>query len=270
MVSRRNPARITVTGVVEQGVEQGSLVLTAPDGTCYQVGGVAGLRAGASVELVGRVRDEVMTTAQQGRPLEVEQVTYLDAQGHPRRPELWLLRHGQTQWSLEHKHTGRTDAVLTEEGERTARAVADTLARTRFDAVYSSPLTRARRTAELAGYPDAHLLPDAVEWDYGDVEGVTTEQVRERVPGWTVWTHDFTGGESLRQVGRRADAVIAQVRATTGERALLVAHGHFLRILTARWLGRPAADGALYALETARISVLGWEREQPVLTRWNA
>lgn len=271
MVSGRAAQNRIVSGVVEEGVEHRSLVLTAQDGTTYQVGSVPGLRAGMRVELVGRALTDMMTTAQQGTPFAADRVTFLDERDEPRRPELWLLRHGETQWSLEHKHTGNTDLELTAEGEEAARAMVDRLAGTAFDAVLTSPLLRASRTAELAGFADAQVVAESVEWDYGDIEGVTTEEVRRTGPAdWTVWTHEFTGGESLRQVGRRADAVIARVRSTVPERALLVGHGHFLRILTARWLGRPSADGALYKLGTAGISVLGWEREQPVITRWNA
>ncbi len=182
--------------------------------------------------------------------------------------ELWLVRHGETAWSAAGRHTSTTDLPLTDEGEQVAKTLADRLARQSFDLVLTSPRLRARRTAELAGFPDAEISDDLVEWDYGDYEGITTPQIREGVPGWTVWTHPSPGGETAGQVGERLDRVVAQTR--TVERALVFGHGHALRALTARWLALPVAAGAHFRLDTATVSVLGWEREIPVVLRWNA
>jgi broad specificity phosphatase PhoE len=182
--------------------------------------------------------------------------------------ELWLVRHGQTEWSREGRHTSSTDVPLTEEGVAVAKSLAERLAGERFGLVLTSPRQRARRTAELAGFPDAHVEPGLVEWDYGDYEGLTTEQIRRRVPGWTVWTHGCPGGESAEQVGRRLDRVVAKAR-EHGGRVLVFGHGHALRVLAARWLGQQAEDGRLYRLDTATVGSLGYEREAPVLLRWN-
>jgi broad specificity phosphatase PhoE len=182
--------------------------------------------------------------------------------------EVWLVRHGQTEWSVAGKHTGTTDVPLTEEGEASARALAPRLAGETFALALSSPLQRARRTAELAGVADAEVEPDLVEWDYGDYEGVTTEEIRETVPGWTVWTHPSPGGESAEHVSARLDRVVARCLDTSGD-VLLVAHGHALRGLAARWLGLPVTDGRLFTLDTGTVSVLGHERETRVVHRWN-
>ena len=182
--------------------------------------------------------------------------------------EVWLARHGETEWSREKKHTGCTDLALTARGEEAARAIADRLGVVDFTLVLTSPLIRARDSARLAGFPDADTEPDLVEWGYGEYEGVTTEEIRETLPGWTVWTHPTPGGESAEQVGHRLDRVIAKVHAAGG-RVLLFGHGHSLRALTARWLGQPVAAGRHYKLDTATISVLGYERETPVIVRWN-
>ena len=187
--------------------------------------------------------------------------------------ELWLVRHGETEWSREHRHTSRTDLPLTEAGARVARELAGRLAGTAFDLVLTSPRQRARRTAELAGFPDATVDPDLVEWDYGDYEGVTSAEIRETVPGWTVWTHPMPGGETAEQVTARLDRVVERVRRQQGAahgRALLFGHGHALRALTARWLGRPVAEGAHFVLDTATVSVLSYERETPAVLRWNS
>ena len=182
---------------------------------------------------------------------------------------LWLVRHGATEWSRSGRHTGTTDLPLLPEGEQDARALAGRLAGTAFRLVLTSPLQRARRTAELAGFPDAEIDADLVEWEYGDYEGVTTAEIRESVPGWTVWSHPCPGGESAEQVGARVDRLIARVRAVDGD-VLLVSHGHTLRALAARWVGLPTTDGRLLALDTGTISVLGYERETAVVTRWNS
>lgn len=182
--------------------------------------------------------------------------------------EVWLARHGETEWSRDGKHTSHTDVDLTSKGEDAARTIADRLRDVGFDLVLTSPLARARDTARLAGYTEAHKEADLVEWDYGEYEGVTTPQIRETVPGWTVWSHPSPGGETAEQIGRRLDRVISKVDAVSG-RVLLFGHGHSLRALAARWLRQPVGDGRHYKLDTATISVLGYERETPVIARWN-
>ncbi|MGN6130695.1 MAG: histidine phosphatase family protein [Nocardioidaceae bacterium] len=182
--------------------------------------------------------------------------------------EVWLVRHGETEWSRDHRHTSRTDIPLTGNGEAAARALAGRLDAMTFDAVLTSPRCRARRTAELAGFPDARVEDGLVEWDYGDYEGVTTEEIRRDVPGWSVWTHGSPGGESAAQVTQRLDRVVQQLRGAG--RVLVFAHGHSLRALAARWTGQPVADGRFLRLDTATLSTLGYERETPVILRWNA
>lgn len=186
-----------------------------------------------------------------------------------RQDEVWLVRHGETEWSRDHRHTSVTDLDLTPVGERVARELGERVAGVAFDLVLTSPRTRARRTAALLGHPDAEVDDDLVEWAYGDYEGITTAEIRETVPGWTVWTHPVPGGETAAQVTERLDRVVARVRGAAG-RTLLVGHGHALRALAARWLGLPATDGRLLRLDTATVSVLGHERESPVVLRWNS
>jgi probable phosphoglycerate mutase len=183
--------------------------------------------------------------------------------------EVWLVRHGETEWSRDHRHTSRTDVPLTAAGEAVAAKLSETFRGMTFGLVLTSPRQRARRTAALAGFPDAHVDDDLVEWDYGDYEGVTTEQIRERVPGWTVWTHPSPGGETAAQVTARMDRVLARIRAY-GERVLVFGHGHALRSLAARWIEQPVAEGRFLRLDTATVSTLGYERETPVILRWNA
>ena len=178
-----------------------------------------------------------------------------------------LVRHGATEWSTVGKHTGRTDLPLTEDGLAQARALVPLLARWDFAAVLTSPLERAAATcreAGLAGTPD----PDLQEWDYGDHEGRTTPEIRESEPGWTVWRGSIPGGESLADVGARADRVVERLRAVEGDVAV-VSHGHFLRVLTARWLGLDPAAGASLILDTGTLSVLSTERETPAIRLWN-
>jgi probable phosphoglycerate mutase len=182
--------------------------------------------------------------------------------------ELWLVRHGETEWSRDHRHTSVTDLALTEEGERVAQGLPERLAGHVFDLVLTSPRVRARRTAELAGFADADVDEDLVEWAYGDYEGVTTVEIRETVPGWTVWTHPTPGGETAEEVATRLDRVVT--RAREAERVLVFGHGHALRALTARWLDLPASAGRHFRLDTATVSTLGYERENPVLLRWNS
>ena len=198
--------------------------------------------------------------------------------------EIVLVRHGQTEWSLDGRHTGRTDLPLTREGERQARAAGALLAGSKISAAWSSPAERARHTAELAGLPLQGTDPDLWEWDYGGYEGVTTQDIQRGRPGWNLWTDGVIPGEpgrfpgeSVAHVGERCDRVIRRMRplvAPDSDAALdgdvaLVAHGHVLRVLVARWLGLPPADGALFLLDTASVSRLGFEHGRPVVTLWN-
>ena len=182
--------------------------------------------------------------------------------------ELWIVRHGETEWSRDGRHTSTTDLPLTDEGERAATSLAPRLADVSFDLVLTSPRQRASRTAELAGFADAEVDDDLAEWGYGDYEGVTTDEIRETVPGWSVWTHPSPGGESADEVAARLDRVVE--RAREHDRTLVFAHGHSLRVLTARWLGQPAEEGRFFRLDTSTVSVLGFERETPVLLKWNS
>jgi|SRR5680860_536284 len=183
--------------------------------------------------------------------------------------ELWLVRHGETEWSRDHRHTSVSDIALTDVGVDTAGRLAERLSSTTFDRVLTSPRQRARRTAGLAGFPDAEVVEDLVEWAYGDYEGVTTAEIRETVPGWTVWTHETPGGEDAASVSKRLDRVVRTVRETPG-RTLVFGHGHASRALAARWIEQPVDEGRFLRLDTATISVLGYERETPVILRWNS
>jgi broad specificity phosphatase PhoE len=183
--------------------------------------------------------------------------------------ELWVVRHGETSWSRSGRHTSRTELDLTPAGEQAARTVGERLAGTEFDRVLTSPRGRARRTAELAGFPDAQVDADLVEWDYGRYEGLTSATIRESVPGWTVWTHPCPGGEAAAQVAARLDRVVARVR-SSGDRVLVFTHGHAGRVLAARWLGLAPEQGSLFVLGTATVSVLGSEHDLPAVARWNA
>jgi len=183
--------------------------------------------------------------------------------------EIWLVRHGETEWSTAGRHTGRTDVPLTEAGREQARALRAILGGRRFALVLTSPLSRARETCELAGYGDVCEPFDALrEWDYGDYEGRTTASIREERPGWTVWSGGVPGGETVDQVGARAATVLGRIENTGGDVALF-SHAHLLRILAAVWLGLPPTDGRLLRLDTASVSRLGWERETRVLLTWN-
>ncbi len=183
--------------------------------------------------------------------------------------ELWLIRHGETEWSLSGAHTGRTDIPLTAAGRDNAAAIGRYLGGRRFALVLVSPLQRALDTCRLAGYErDAVIDPNLREWDYGDYEGLTTPQILAQNPGWSLWTDGAPHGESPEQVAARADAVIARALAADGDVALF-AHGHILRVLAARWLGLPPAAGRLFAFGTGCLSTLGFERETRVITRWN-
>jgi probable phosphoglycerate mutase len=185
------------------------------------------------------------------------------------RPTTWLVRHGETEWARLGRHTGRTDIPLTERGRAQADAVARRLAAHSFAEVLASPLSRALDTARLAGFADrVSTTDDLLEWDYGRDEGRTTAEIRQDRPGWTIWGAGPEGGETIDDVAARVDRVISRARAAAGD-TLLFAHGHVLRILAARWIGEPPSEGRLFALSTATVSVLGWEREQPVIERWN-
>ncbi len=182
---------------------------------------------------------------------------------------VWLVRHGETAWSKSGQHTGRTDIAMTADGERQAAALAARLAARRFALVLSSPLVRARETARLAGYDAvAVITEDLREWDYGDYDGRTTADIRRERPGWTVWTGGVPNGETVDEVGVRLRRVIERARGAGGDVALF-GHAHALRILAACWLGLPPADGRYFKLDAASISVLGYERETPVIVRWN-
>lgn len=183
--------------------------------------------------------------------------------------ELWVVRHGATEWSEAGRHTSVTDLPLLPEGEEVARELAPRLAAVEFAEVRTSPRLRARRTAELSGFPDALTDDDLAEWAYGDYEGVTTEEIREQVPGWTMWTHPAPGGETAAELTRRLDRFVEHVRGVDGP-VLAFGHGHSLRALAARWLDLPVTDGRHFKLDTATVSVLGWERETPVVRRWNS
>ena len=181
--------------------------------------------------------------------------------------EVVLVRHGETEWSREGRHTGRTDVPLTERGDRQARAVGEALRGRSFAVVLSSPLQRALETARLAGF-SPETREELREWDYGEYEGRRTSEIRREVPDWTIWRHGGPGGESLDEVRARTDRMVAELRAVDGD-ALVFAHGHLLRVLTARWLELPPPDGRLFALDSGTLSTLGYEREQSVIRGWN-
>ncbi len=184
-------------------------------------------------------------------------------------PEILLVRHGETEWSRLGRHTGRTDVSLTEAGRSQARRLAGRLAGRSYARVLTSPLGRARETcllAELGG--GAEVRAELAEWDYGDYEGRTTAAIRRERPGWTVWRDGCPGGETADEVATRLQPLMAELGASDGDIAIF-AHGHVLRVLAARWIELPAVGGARLALGTAALSVLGYERETPVLRLWN-
>ena len=184
-------------------------------------------------------------------------------------PMLVLVRHGETEWSASGRHTGRTDVPLSATGRAAAERLKARLAGRSFALVLTSPFARARETCELAGFGDvAQADPDLSEFDYGEYEGLTTPEIRERRPDWSVWRHGAPGGEWPDDVGGRADRVIDRALETGGDVALF-AHGHLLRVLAARWLELPAAYGGNLALGTASVSELGYERERRALWLWN-
>jgi broad specificity phosphatase PhoE len=180
-----------------------------------------------------------------------------------------LVRHGETEWSRTGKHTGRTDVELTDRGRAQARALGEALRGRRFELVLTSPLGRALETCRIAGLADAVQQRDELlEWDYGDYEARTTPDIREERPGWTLWRDGVPGGEAAAEVGTRVDRVIAELRPLAGDAAVF-AHGHVLRVLTARWLGLEPQAGRLFALDTSTVSTLGYERETAVIRTWN-
>jgi probable phosphoglycerate mutase len=186
-------------------------------------------------------------------------------------PEIDLARHGETAWTISHQHTGLSDIPLTERGERNARNLGDRLRGMTFTKVLASALQRARRTALLAGFGDlAAIEPDLKEWDYGRYDGLTTAEIHKTRPDWSVFRDGCPDGESVPAIGARADRVIAKLRAIDG-RLLLFGHGHFFRVLAARWLGLAAGDGRLFFLSTAALGILGYEhsRGKPVIRLWN-
>jgi broad specificity phosphatase PhoE len=186
-------------------------------------------------------------------------------------PSIYLARHGETAWSLSGQHTGVTDLPLTPRGEQNARSLADRLRGLHFARVYTSPLQRARRTCELAGFGAvAQIDPDLVEWNYGEYEGITTAEILPKRPGWNLFSDGCPGGESPAQIGARADRVVARLRSQPGD-VLLFSSGHFLRVLTARWLGLEPGAGRYFVLSTASLSMLGYEHDETesVIRLWN-
>jgi broad specificity phosphatase PhoE len=185
------------------------------------------------------------------------------------RPELVLVRHGETEWSRTGKHTGRTDIPLTEAGRRSAEVLRESLSARVFARVLTSPLSRAADTCRLAGLGTAETRDELLEWDYGEYDGLTTPEIRERRPDWRLWRDGCPGGESPDDVAARVDRLIAELQTLDGDAALF-AHGHVLRVLAARWIELGPEWGARLVLATATLSVLGWERETPALRLWNA
>lgn len=182
---------------------------------------------------------------------------------------LVLLRHGETEWTISGRHTGRSDIPLTDAGRDEARAAGERIAGMRFDRVITSPMERAVETCRLAGFGDGATTDDALlEWDYGDYEGVTTAEIQETVPGWSLFVQGCPGGESAADVGARVDPLVDAARSGQGN-WLFAAHGHVLRVVGARWVGLPPEDGVLLNLGTAAVCVLGFEHDRPVITHWN-
>jgi probable phosphoglycerate mutase len=187
-------------------------------------------------------------------------------------PRAYLARHGETAWTLSGQHTGRTDIPLTPRGEADARRLGERLHGQTFALVLTSPLQRARRTCDLAGFGDqCHTDADLCEWNYGEYEGLTSAEIRKRDPNWRLFRDGCPGGETADQVGVRADRLVARVRSAAGD-VLLFAHGHLLRVLTARWLGLPADAARLFLCDPTSLGVLGYEHDrndEPALRLWN-
>jgi broad specificity phosphatase PhoE len=183
--------------------------------------------------------------------------------------ELWLIRHGETEWSASGKHTSRSDVPLTARGQRAARAIGQYLMGQEFSHILTSPRQRARETCSIAGYSTRALVDENLaEWDYGDYEGRTTAEIRTEQAAWSIWSGSVPGGESIEQVAERARKIIARAE-TIDSRVALFSHAHFLRILAATWIGLPAKAGSLLALDTGSVSILGFERETKVIKMWN-
>jgi broad specificity phosphatase PhoE len=194
-----------------------------------------------------------------------------DPAGPVAERQVWLVRHGETEWARLLRHTGRTDVPLTDLGREQGQALGRRLAGRRFALVLTSPMSRATETARLAGFADeAAIEPDLREWDYGDLEGRLTSDIVKDFPGWSIWTGPWPGGETADQVASRADRVIGRCLdpGVDGD-VLIFSHGHLLRVLAARWLEQPPTSGGMFALGTATVSILGWDREQPVIETWN-
>jgi broad specificity phosphatase PhoE len=182
---------------------------------------------------------------------------------------IYLIRHGETEWAKNGRHTGRTDIPLTDAGREQAGFLLPIFDDVKFDRILSSPLQRALETARLAGLgPSVEQDEGLLEWDYGDYEGLTTKQIREQVPDWSIWTHVCPNGETIDQISRRADRVVARLRLIAGNVAIF-SHGHFLRILVSRWIGLSADHGSRFLLGTSTLSILGYENELPVIKTWN-
>jgi probable phosphoglycerate mutase len=186
------------------------------------------------------------------------------------KPQVYLIRHGETEWSVSGQHTGITDIPLTDNGRQVARLLKPVLNKETFARVWTSPLQRARETCELAGLGErAEIDRDLMEWNYGDYEGLTPKQIHAKAPGWMIFSDGCPGGEDPEEVGARADRVIARVRVVEGDVALF-AHGHIFRVFAARWLGLPAGAGRHFLLDTATLNILGYYRDVPAVKRWNA
>jgi len=227
-----------------------------------------------AVQLLDEEVDRSVAEHPHGLPVERERIVPVMT-AHARNPrirvarvEVVLVRHGETEWSAALRHTGRTDLPLTQAGVEQARAVGEALRGREFALALSSPLRRALDTARLAGF-EPRVRDELAEWDYGEYEGLTTVQIRQTVPDWTIWRYGARGGESGAEVGTRVDCVIEEILQVDGD-VLVFGHGHLLRVLCARWLELQPRDGRLFALESATFSTLGFEREQRVIRAWNA
>jgi broad specificity phosphatase PhoE len=184
-------------------------------------------------------------------------------------PVVWVVRHGETAWSASGQHTSHTDLDLTADGEAQALSLRPMIASAGIETVLCSPMRRATRTAELAGLVPFTVTDDLKEWDYGDLEGLTTPQIQSELPGWSIWTGPWKGGETAQDVVVRADRLIATVLECGASKVALVGHGHFSRVLTARWVQTDVTVGRWLDLDTATVSELGWSRDSRVLHRWN-
>ena len=182
---------------------------------------------------------------------------------------IYLIRHGETEWAKNGRHTGRTDIALTDTGREHAGFLLPIFDEVKFTRILSSPLQRALETAKLAGLTSrVESDKELLEWDYGDYEGLTTQQIRDRVPGWSIWTHPCPNGETIDQISQRAGRVVATLRSSPGNVAIF-SHGHFLRVLVSRWIGLSADHGSRFLLGTSTLSILGYENELPVIKTWN-